>query len=348
MNIDRQSANGSQLAGELKEKWAALTDDDLTRIAEKEDQLAGRLQERYGYAKEQAEREADDFLRTHPKANGGAHPGTTEPARVPTPLPPAPWEGFLPEASTPSAAPSLSPLHQPEMESRAAGYDHSLTIRISPRVLRWVAPVAVVALSVLLFFPWTGAYPGGYRVYSQNAFQTTWGGVSANPVGVEALGPVKPFDEVMANRMMLFYVLCVLLGLALVVAPLALRPARLLTLPPIVQTLWRHRLKLLAAVAVTAFLLLIIQLWIGFGLEAAANAKVDNNLARELSAAKTPEERETANIHRGVELGPFNFHRTLWLDLAVLSQVLLLAGLGLELWIKWRGTRPLPRVDWQA
>jgi CsbD-like len=38
---------------ELKEKWGKLTDDDLTAINGKRDQLQGRLQQRYGFAKDQ-------------------------------------------------------------------------------------------------------------------------------------------------------------------------------------------------------------------------------------------------------------------------------------------------------
>ena len=58
------SGNWKQFTGNVKEKWGKLTDDDLTTIAGKRDQLAGILQERYGYAKEQAEKELDDFLKT--------------------------------------------------------------------------------------------------------------------------------------------------------------------------------------------------------------------------------------------------------------------------------------------
>ncbi len=41
----------------MKEKWGKLTDDDLDVIEGKQDQLIGRLQERYGYSKDQAEKE---------------------------------------------------------------------------------------------------------------------------------------------------------------------------------------------------------------------------------------------------------------------------------------------------
>jgi hypothetical protein len=241
-----------------------------------------------------------------------------------------------------------APTKRAEAEGLPAGYRHSATIWISPRFLRWVVPVVVVALFVLLFLPWTGAYPGGYRVYTQNAFQTIWGGASVDPVGAEALGDVKPYDTVKGNRLMVFYTLFVLLALVLVLAPLWLTPSRAEALPPAVRPLWQWRLELLGAVGLAAFVLLVIQLWIGFGLEAAAVAKANRSLAGEIAAARTPEEREKANIHRGLEMGPFNFRRTLWLRLAVVSHVLLLVGVGLELWLIRRGARPLPRIDGHA
>jgi uncharacterized protein YjbJ (UPF0337 family) len=64
MNWDQIEGNWKQFKGKVKEKWAALTDDDLTAVQGRRDQLAGRLQERYGYAKDRAERELDEFART--------------------------------------------------------------------------------------------------------------------------------------------------------------------------------------------------------------------------------------------------------------------------------------------
>jgi uncharacterized protein YjbJ (UPF0337 family) len=61
MNWDEIKGSWKQIQGKVKEKWGKLTDDDLTTIAGKRDQLAGILQKRYGYAKEQAEKELDDF-----------------------------------------------------------------------------------------------------------------------------------------------------------------------------------------------------------------------------------------------------------------------------------------------
>ena len=64
MNWDQIKGNWMQVKGKVKEKWGQLTDDDLTSIAGRRDQLAGILQKRYGYGKEQAEKELDAFQRS--------------------------------------------------------------------------------------------------------------------------------------------------------------------------------------------------------------------------------------------------------------------------------------------
>lgn len=61
MNTDTLAGNWKQLKGKVKERWGKLTDDDVTVIEGRKDQLVGRLQERYGYSREEAEREANDF-----------------------------------------------------------------------------------------------------------------------------------------------------------------------------------------------------------------------------------------------------------------------------------------------
>ena len=63
MNWDVIQGNWKQVTGKIKAKWGKLTDDDLTAIAGKRDQLAGKLQERYGLAKDKAEKELDDFAK---------------------------------------------------------------------------------------------------------------------------------------------------------------------------------------------------------------------------------------------------------------------------------------------
>lgn len=64
MNWDQISGSWTSAKGKIKEQWGKLTDDDLDIIAGKRDQLLGRLQQRYGYSKEQAENEVDRWERS--------------------------------------------------------------------------------------------------------------------------------------------------------------------------------------------------------------------------------------------------------------------------------------------
>jgi uncharacterized protein YjbJ (UPF0337 family) len=64
MNWDIVEGNWKQLKGTAKQKWGKLTDSDWNQISGKKEQLVGRIQERYGYSKEQAEREVEEWSRT--------------------------------------------------------------------------------------------------------------------------------------------------------------------------------------------------------------------------------------------------------------------------------------------
>jgi uncharacterized protein YjbJ (UPF0337 family) len=66
MNWDRIEGNWKQFTGKVQQQWAKLTDDDLQMVQGKREELVGRIQERYGYAKDQASREVDDWLRNNP------------------------------------------------------------------------------------------------------------------------------------------------------------------------------------------------------------------------------------------------------------------------------------------
>jgi len=65
MNWDQVEGKWKELRGSVRERWGKLTDDDIDVIAGRRDQLAGKLQQQYGYGKEQAETEIDAFLKDH-------------------------------------------------------------------------------------------------------------------------------------------------------------------------------------------------------------------------------------------------------------------------------------------
>jgi uncharacterized protein YjbJ (UPF0337 family) len=63
MNDDIFKGKWKQLRGQVQQKWGDLTNDDLDRIQGAQTEFEGVLQERYGYTKERARQEVNDFLR---------------------------------------------------------------------------------------------------------------------------------------------------------------------------------------------------------------------------------------------------------------------------------------------
>jgi len=61
MNWDQIKGNWKQFTGQAKQQWGKLTDDDLSVVAGKRDELVGKVQERYGIAKEEAEKQVKEF-----------------------------------------------------------------------------------------------------------------------------------------------------------------------------------------------------------------------------------------------------------------------------------------------
>jgi uncharacterized protein YjbJ (UPF0337 family) len=64
MNEDKIKGQWKQLAGKLKTKWGKLTDNDLTMAEGDSEYLAGKIQERYGVAREEAHKQVKEFGRT--------------------------------------------------------------------------------------------------------------------------------------------------------------------------------------------------------------------------------------------------------------------------------------------
>jgi uncharacterized protein YjbJ (UPF0337 family) len=63
MNWDRIKGNWLEFKGKAKQQWGKLTDDDLDVVDGKRDELAGKIQNRYGIAKDEAERQIDEWER---------------------------------------------------------------------------------------------------------------------------------------------------------------------------------------------------------------------------------------------------------------------------------------------
>jgi len=64
MNWDTIKGQWKQLKGRVKERWGNLTDDEIMQLDGDKDRLVGKLQEKYGYLRDRAEREADEFCKS--------------------------------------------------------------------------------------------------------------------------------------------------------------------------------------------------------------------------------------------------------------------------------------------
>jgi hypothetical protein len=241
-------------------------------------------------------------------------------------------------ATTPPTAPSLG-------TEPALGYQRTLSVWFSDRVLQYVAPAAVFLIFVLQFFSWVGIYLGGVPFVTQSA----WGAAFAsfNPdadIEAKAEGFSPSFKEEVdkpgASALSIFYLLLFLPTLALTIAVpvLTLFP---LKLPPFVQNLWPWRWGIVAAVNLIVFFFLVLQLLVGFSLEAKVKEQADKAVAA--LKAKTTAEIKGADMVYGMITG--FAQRTFALKLAVFLHLLAIVSAGMVFWIQQRPNRPLPRLD---
>jgi len=62
MNTDVLKGKWNQMKGNVRKQWGKLTDDDVEQVQGDAEILQGRIQERYGRTKEEAQREVDRWL----------------------------------------------------------------------------------------------------------------------------------------------------------------------------------------------------------------------------------------------------------------------------------------------
>ena len=65
MNWDTIKGNWKQMTGKIKEEWGDLTDNEIKEAEGDRDQLIGKIQAKYGIAKEEAEKQVDAFVAKH-------------------------------------------------------------------------------------------------------------------------------------------------------------------------------------------------------------------------------------------------------------------------------------------
>jgi hypothetical protein len=113
-----------------------------------------------------------------------------------------------------------------------------------------------------------------------------------------------------------FYILFFIPAFLLAVASHVL-PHLAVSLPPWAHQLWPHRAAILAGITFLSFMFLLIELFVGFGIEEA---------------------------NQGKEIY-YTLRRTFWLDLVVVLHVVAIVGAALDYWLSRRQSRPLPKID---
>jgi hypothetical protein len=245
---------------------------------------------------------------------------------------------------TPGSLPTREKLAAAALPS-ASDYQHHYNLMIRPAAVALIAPIALLLVLVFWFFAWTGTYPGGHGVYTQSALQMTYGGHSFNVVGEKVMHLEQAITEKLHwNPLMFLYVLITLGALALIMVPLVATTGRL-HLPPVLERLWPWRWLLSLVLAILALLILAAQSSMGFGLENAVAAIVQEQVTQLKLPADTPEEQQILDMNVGRIAGSFNLQRTWWWRLSLVLHMAAVLGLGAE-WFLHRRTNPLPpRAD---
>ena len=69
MNKDIIKGNWKEVKGKIKQQWGKFTDNDIAQMQGSQEELEGKLQSLYGYNKDQAKKEIDQFLKKHNEWN---------------------------------------------------------------------------------------------------------------------------------------------------------------------------------------------------------------------------------------------------------------------------------------
>jgi hypothetical protein len=283
-----------------------------------------------------------------PGIASGLQPPST-PVVSPAP-PPPPEDAVYTLTPAPEPPPAAVEDHAAEKAFTAApapsqtGRRRGVSIPLDVRVIRWLPPLALLAVFVLLAFPWVGLYPGGEAVYTQNGWQAMFGLTPAADMDFfERLIDVKKSDlEVGVSWPLILYfvVLVPTLGLAFVTAGATLAP---LKLPPLVQQILSWKAAVLGAAALLALLLFLLEMAISFPLETKAMDLAEKKIKDETPKLAADLKYKEPLVQQ--RLDAWGLRTTFWHRLAVLFNMAAVFFLLVELWLTRRGETRRPRLE---
>lgn len=259
-------------------------------------------------------------------------------AVAPPPPPPAPNVASTPSTGRVGVVPAPGPAPAPSSSANPR------------RILPWVAPLSLVAIFVLMFFPWVGMYPRGIGVVTQTGWGTAFNSVSVNEkwkgwatkpeeqYWKNVYGDAKAVNALLdpgISILMIFFALvlipAVLAGLASLLIGMKLLPVEV---PAGLAPFWAMRALFIAGLSLALLVFLFLTLWMGFPLEQKAVSQVEKAVSDERALAGTSEKNdpERWEIETGIRLGGFVLRTTPWLMLALIFTILAVAAPALEIW----------------
>jgi hypothetical protein len=274
-------------------------------------------------------------------------PGAVAPPPPPPPAPPPP-NIMAPPTTGKFGTPPAPP---PPMMAPAVG-----TLRLNPRIVPWIAPISLVAIFILLFFPWVGMYPRGLGVATQTGFGSAFGTITVNEkwkgwatkeeYWKQTYGGKDSVNKVLEPGVSVLLIFFVLVVIPAVLAALAsvLIGLKIIAIdvPAGMAPFWSMRSLFIGGLSLATLIFLFLALWFGFPLEQKAVQEVEKAVELEKASAGTSEKNdpERWEIETGIRLGGFVLRTTPWLMLVVIFNLLAVVGAGLELWMERRAAVP--------
>lgn len=235
--------------------------------------------------------------------------------------PPAPVSG--PPVDRPPPPPGLAPPPQVPSNSDAAVHPHDpreFGISISPKLIDWLPAICLSLIFFLTFFSWIGSYPGGHRLFSQNAWEALAASHTPNSVPPELEDVEKKLDNnLRSSWLLLAYLPMLIVAIFFVwadrflphnVTPMSL-PGPLIWLTKI----WPLRHSLLVALSLLLLGLIVVQGWRGLGLENTLRDHATAKYEDEAKSADTEMKKTIVRVKSGQEYAKFAVTTTTWFSL---------------------------------
>ncbi len=269
---------------------------------------------------------------------------------------PPPVVGSTAEQTPPTA--TARPSHRPQVEvvaadlPDAAGYSHTLTLTIPPKLIAWLPVIFYVAALVSTFFPWVGIYVGRFPLATQGPWRALAGSVSTDEILLSHLEKQIPLDwrqELPSDAgLMLLGIILIALCALLAAADRGLNESDARNIPPLAP-IWPYRRWVLLLMGMLAVVAFYAQSLRGFGMERAirtmTSRKIDEQFAQERAEATVSRSKQALLEYRmEQELRRYGLEHTLWMKAGLLAITLGFVSVVVQMWLEQRGNKPLPRL----